>query len=184
MSRRSQTIAARCAIGSCCSPARQGRPTSSRSTSRCSDGSMMRSLQHTRVCRTAPTPTEAPEILERMFAPLAHGERIGRFLAAEGVRAVIAPSGNRPSGGISGGTLIVDGDAGFGFRAYEKAHQMQVPTVIVANEHYGRLERLLTRNVPVRVEVNVDAVFTGDREEGFNVLAEIPASILCAKIKS
>ena len=51
---------------------------------------------------------------------------------------------------------------------------MQVPTVIVANEHYGRLERLLTRKVPVRVEVNVDAAFTGDREEGFNVLAEIP----------
>jgi Peptidase family M28 len=116
----------------------------------------------------------APEIREQMYAPLAHGERIGRFLAAEGVRAVIAPSGNRPSGGISGGTLIIDGDAGFGFRAYEKAHQMQVPTVIVANEHYGRLERLLTRKVPVRVEVNVDAAFTGDREEGFNVLAEIP----------
>jgi hypothetical protein len=45
-----------------------------------------------------------------MYAPLAHGERIGRFLAAEGVRAVNAPSGNRPSGGISGGTPIVDGD--------------------------------------------------------------------------
>ena len=118
-------------------------------------------------------PDVAPEIWEQMYARLAHGERIGRFLAAEGVRAVIAPSGNRPSGGISGGTLLVDGGAGIGFRAYLKAHQMQVPTVIVANEHYGRLERLLTRKVPVRVEVNVDTVFTGDREEGFNVLAEI-----------
>jgi carboxypeptidase Q len=116
----------------------------------------------------------APEIRERMYAPIAHGERVGRFLAAEGVRAVIVPSGNRPSGGISGGTLIVDGDAGFAFRAYAKAHQMQVPLVVVANEHYGRLERLLIRNVPVRVEVNVDTVFSGDREEGFNVLAEIP----------
>ena len=109
-----------------------------------------------------------------MFAQIAHGERIGRFLADEGVRAVIVPSGNRPSGGISGGTLMVDGNASFGLRAYEKAHQMQVPVVIVANEHYGRLKRLLTRNVPVRVEINVDTVFTGDREEGFNVLAEIP----------
>jgi len=117
---------------------------------------------------------ETPEVRERTFAQVAYGERIGRFLAAEGVRAVIVPSGNRPSGGISGGTLLVDGNAAFGFRAYEKAHQMQVPVVVVANEHYGRLERLLTRNVPVRVEINVDTAFTGDREEGFNVLAEIP----------
>jgi peptidase M28-like protein len=120
------------------------------------------------------TTEEAPEVRERMFAQVAHGERIGRFLTTEGVRAVIVPSGNRPNGGISGGTLMVDGNAAFGLRAYEKAHQMQVPVVIVANEHYGRLERLLTRNVPVRIEINVDAAFIGDREEGFNVLAEIP----------
>jgi len=119
---------------------------------------------------------EDPEVRERMFAQVTQGdERIGRFLAAEGVRAVIVPSGNRPSGGISGGTLMVDGNAAFGFRAYERAHRMPVPVVIVANEHYGRLERMLIRNVPVRVEINVDAAFTGDREEGVNVLAEIPS---------
>jgi carboxypeptidase Q len=116
---------------------------------------------------------EAPEVRERTFTEVAHRERIGSFLAAEGVRAVIVPSGNRPSGGISGGTLLVDGNAAFGLRAYEKTHRMQVPVVVLANEHYGRLQRLLTRNVPVRVEINVDTVFTADREEGFNVLAEI-----------
>jgi carboxypeptidase Q len=116
----------------------------------------------------------APDVREREFGRVAHGERIGRFLAAEGVRAVIVPSGNRRNGGISGGTLLVDGNAAFGLRAYAKAHQMQVPVVIIANEHYGRLERLLKRNVPVRVEVNVETAVTSDREEGFNVLAEIP----------
>jgi hypothetical protein len=115
----------------------------------------------------------APDVREREFARVAHAERIGRFLAAEGVRAVIVPSGNRPSGGISGGTLMVDGNAAFGIRAYENAHQMRIPVVVVANENYGRLERLLMRGVPVRVEINVDATAT-DREEGFNVLAEIP----------
>ena len=69
---------------------------------------------------------EAREVLERTFVRVAHAERIGRFLAAESVRAVIVPSGNRPSGGISGGTLMVDGNAAFGFRAYERARQMQV----------------------------------------------------------
>ena len=128
---------------------------------------------YARVPVTADT-DDAPEIRERTFARVAHAERIGRFLAAEGARAVIVPSGNRPSGGISGGTLLIDGNAAFGFRAYDRAHQMQLPVVVVANEHYGRLERLLKRNVPVRVEINVDAAVTGDREEGFNVLAEIP----------
>jgi hypothetical protein len=117
---------------------------------------------------------ETPDVRERTFTEVAHRERIGRFLAAEGVRAVIVPSGNRPNGGISGGTLLVDGNAAFGVRAYEKAHQVQVPVVVVANEHYGRLQRLLTRNVPVRVEINADTVLTGDHEAGFNVLAEIP----------
>jgi carboxypeptidase Q len=123
---------------------------------------------------------ESSEVRERTFVRFAHGERIGSFLAAEGVRAVIVPSGNRPSGGISGGTLMVDGNAAFGFRAYEKARQMQVPVVVVANEHYGRLERLLRRNVPVRVEVNVNTAFT-EREEGFNVLADIPGADPVAK---
>jgi carboxypeptidase Q len=122
-----------------------------------------------------------PDVREREFARVAHGERIGRFLAAEGARAVIVPSGNRRSGGISGGTLLVDGNAAFGFRAYAKAHRMQVPVVVVANEHYGRLERLLRRNVPVRVELNVDTAIGSDREEGFNVLAEIPGGDVARK---
>jgi hypothetical protein len=43
--------------------------------------------------------------------------------------------------------------------------------VVVANEHYGRLDRLLTRNVPVRVEINVDAAVTSDAPWHFGTLA-------------
>jgi hypothetical protein len=50
---------------------------------------------------------------------------------------------------------------------------MEVPLVVIANEHYGRIDRLLARKVPVRVEVNVDTAFTADREEGVNLLADI-----------
>ena len=110
---------------------------------------------------------------EKAFAQVEFGRQVGRFLASEGVRAVIVPSGDRPTGGLSGGTLWADGNAGFGWFAYQKAHAMHVPLVIVANEHYGRMKRLLDQNVPVKLELNVDTEFTSDREEGLNVFGEI-----------
>ena len=125
---------------------------------------------------TPPPPERDPQDLERMFANLAFGERLGRFLAAEGVRAVLVPSGNRPTGGISGGTLVVDGNAPFGYFAYQKARLIEAPLVVIANEHYGRIDRLLARSVPVRVELNVDTAFTADREQGVNLLADIPGT--------
>jgi hypothetical protein len=126
---------------------------------------------------SAPPPRPGdPQDVERMFANLAVAERIGRFFAAEGVRAVLVPSGNRPDGGISGGTVMVDGNAAFGYFAYQKGRLIQVPLVVIANEHYGRIGRLLARKVAVRVELNVDTAFTTDREEGLNLLADIPGT--------
>jgi carboxypeptidase Q len=83
------------------------------------------------------------------------------------------PSGNRLSGGLSGGTIWADGNAAFGVFAYQKVHAIAVPLLITANEHYGRIKRLLDRNVPVTLEVNVDTEFTGDREEGVNLFGDI-----------
>src|SRR5260370_17793546 len=57
---------------------------------------------------------------------------------------------------------------------YQKTHTMRVPLLIVAVEEYLRMTRLLDRKVPVKVEMNVDTELTGDRVEGFNVLADIP----------
>jgi hypothetical protein len=47
-----------------------------------------------------------PTAREQMWARLERIEMMGRALAAEGVRAIVVPSGNRPNGGISGGTLL------------------------------------------------------------------------------
>jgi len=48
--------------------------------------------------------------------------------------------------------------------------------VIAAIENYGRVYRLLKANVPVTIEMNVDAKFTGDHEHGFDTIAEIPGT--------
>ena len=124
--------------------------------------------------RAPAPPARDPRDAEEQFGRLSFAEQLGRFFAAEGVRAVLVPSGNRPDGGISGGTVVVDGNASFGYFAYQRSRLMEVPLVVIANEHYGRLDRLLVRKVPVRVEVNVDTTFTGRQEEGLNLLAEIP----------
>jgi carboxypeptidase Q len=52
-----------------------------------------------------------PRVQEEMWAQIARIEQVERFLPTEGVRAVIVPSWNRPNGGISGGTLMADGNA-------------------------------------------------------------------------
>jgi carboxypeptidase Q len=109
---------------------------------------------------------------EQLFAQIELLERSGRLLAAEGVAAVITP-GSNGAGTASGGTILVDNNAGFGLRTHRKDHAIPLPFVITTVEHYGRMKRLLDRNVTVRAELNVDTAFTGDHEEGLNVLAEI-----------
>jgi Zn-dependent M28 family amino/carboxypeptidase len=88
---------------------------------------------------------------------------------------VIVPSGNNPQGGASGGTIYADTNYTFGWFVYQKAHAMPPPLVIVAIEHYGRMQRLLERHVRVTLALNVDTEFTGDHEEGANLFADIPA---------
>ncbi len=48
--------------------------------------------------------------------------------------------------------------------------------MVLANEGFGRIARLLAANVPVTVTMNVDTKFTGEHEQGYNVLAEIPGT--------
>src|SRR4029453_8415553 len=114
------------------------------------------------------------QVAERGFANAEFAEKIGDFFAEEGVRAGMVPSGNNQRGGASGGTLYPDWNYNLGMCAYRKARAMRVPLVVLAVEEYLRMSRLLERNVPVKVEMNVDVEFSGDRVEGFNVLADIP----------
>ena len=101
-------------------------------------------------------------------------EKAGRFFSAEKVAAVLVPSGNNDMGGASGGTIYADTNYTFGWFVYQAKHAMPVPLAILATEHYGQLNRLLERNVPVSVKLNVDTKFSPGVQQGFNVFAEIP----------
>ncbi len=72
--------------------------------------------------------------------------------------------------------LGADWNYAMGMRAHRRDHAMQVPVVVVSIEDFGRISRLLERKERVRVTVQVDAEFTGDRVDGVNVFGEIPGS--------
>ncbi|HYN09186.1 MAG TPA: M20/M25/M40 family metallo-hydrolase [Vicinamibacterales bacterium] len=65
-----------------------------------------------------------------------------------------------------------------------------LPQVTLTVEHYNRLVRLLEHNVPVKVELNIEATFhdegaganTANKENGFNIIGEFPGTDLAKEI--
>ncbi len=50
------------------------------------------------------------------------------------------------------------------------------PAVVLAREHYGRIMRLVEKNIPVNLSVNVETQFHTEDQTGYNVLADIPGT--------
>ena len=114
--------------------------------------------------------------IQNFMKRLEFREKVGKFLAAEQVVAVVTPSRDGKDGGGSGGTIFDDSGAGFGWSVYQREHANPLPVVVLAIENYGRVFRLLKANVPVTLEMNVDTKFFGDHEHGFDTIAEIPGT--------
>jgi hypothetical protein len=103
-------------------------------------------------------------------------DKLIQFLADEKVAGVIRPSRDAEHGGGSGGTIFDDNGAAMGRTPYIRGHEMKAPTVVMAIESYGRVYRLLQVHVPVSIEMDVEAKFTGDHEHGYDTVAEIPGT--------
>ncbi len=108
-------------------------------------------------------------------------DKIAQFLADEHVAGVIVPSRDGRDGGGSGGTFFDDNGAALGTEPYNPAHRVKVPVVVMAIENYGRMVRLLEANVPVSVQMDVETKFTGDNQQGYDTVAEIPGTDLQLK---
>ena len=98
-----------------------------------------------------------------------------KMMVDEGVAAIITPSRD---GGDGGGTGIIfdDNGANLARNAQVKDNAVTIPNAVMMIEHYNRLARMAQAHVPVTVEVNIEAKFTGDHEHGFDTVAEIPGS--------
>ena len=110
-------------------------------------------------------------------------QQLDQFYKTEGVVALFNRGGDATTaaGGSEmswqqqhpdGGTIF---PAGGGSRG-EDAGQ-GIPTVTLAVEHYNRMVRILEKDVPVKVELNIDAKFYDETTpNGFNLIAEIPGT--------
>ena len=120
-----------------------------------------------------------PNLKKRLQAYLKRRELMGKlmqFLADEHVAAIIVPSRDGADGGGSGGTFFDDNGAWLGPEPYKADHRVKIPVVVMAIENYGRVFRLLEANVPVTVQMDVETKFTGDNEQGYDTIAEIPGT--------
>jgi hypothetical protein len=92
------------------------------------------------------------------------GARRTAFLVSEGVVATLEP------GRGDGGTVFVQSGG-----SRNASDPPTVPQVVLAAEHYNRIVRILEKNIPVTLELDVRNTFH-DEDPAFNVVAEIPGT--------
>lgn len=103
--------------------------------------------------------------MQDMMARAQVQQAIQKMLKTEGVGVVIDPGRGKF------GTVFV---AAGGSRT--KGAETPAPAIAIATEQYNRIVRILQKNVPVTLEVEVQARFTADDLPGTNVVAEIPGA--------
>ncbi|MGA7217029.1 MAG: M20/M25/M40 family metallo-hydrolase [Candidatus Sulfotelmatobacter sp.] len=108
-----------------------------------------------------------PALWEKVFGEMAFLEKVGHFFADEHAIAVLRAGG-------AGGILRDDTGMSLGWFVYRPEHKQAIPSASIATEAFGRMQRLVSHNVPVSVRLNIATKFFGDHEPGNDVIAEIP----------
>jgi carboxypeptidase Q len=112
-----------------------------------------------------------PKFWEDAFKKKNFKERVAKFFADEHAVALLVT-------GWSGDGGIIRDDNGeqMGENGYLPDHKQPVPSAVISSENFGRAGRLLGHDVPVTVSVAINTEFTGDHEQGYNTIAEIPGA--------
>ena len=87
------------------------------------------------------------------------------FFAREGVAAVLEPGNGRNDHGA----ILVGGPRDL----RDPKATPQPPQIVVATEHYGRIARTLEKNLPVKIELNVQNTYHDQTLDSFNIIAEL-----------
>lgn len=104
-----------------------------------------------------------------------------RMLIDEGAAAVLEPgSGDGGTVYVTSATVPVAPDTSDEPRPrpWDLNAPKNVPQVVVAAEQYNRIIRLITRGLPVQLEININARFYDQDPTAYNLIAEIPGSDL------
>jgi hypothetical protein len=92
-------------------------------------------------------------------------DKIMEFLSGEGAAVILQSSF------IDHGTLRVTKGG-----SHKIGDPETLPTVVIAMEHYNRIARLLKKEIPVKLEMNIQVQFHEEDSLGYNVVAEIPGT--------
>jgi carboxypeptidase Q len=116
----------------------------------------------------APEPRVRSPFADRMAEMMARRQlqqATEKFLREEGAAVVLEPSRG------SDGTVFVSRGGSQMVGAAEP-----LPSVVVAAEHYNRLVRIVQKKLPVLLEIDIEARYTEDDTQGYNVIAELPGT--------
>lgn len=94
-------------------------------------------------------------------------ETVGHFFAREGAVAILRTRGEAA-------TYVDDNSLTMGWFVFQPAHRQALPSAVVSPDAYGRMARLVQRDVPVNVRLNIQTTFGSEHAKGYNVVAEIP----------
>jgi carboxypeptidase Q len=103
----------------------------------------------------------SPEAIARRFG---FQRELNKFLEEEKVVALIDCSRSDNAIFVAGGG------------AYKPGDPAGVPSVVLAHDQYGRIQRLLDRQVPVEVELDLKTRFYDDDPDAYNTIAELPGT--------
>lgn len=116
----------------------------------------------------APEPGERSQFASRREEFMARrqlNDAIAKFLKDEGAAALLEPSRGKD------GTVFVQGGG-----SYRNGSEESLPSIVVSVEQYNRMVRILKKNIPVTVELEVQANFVDSDSLGYNIVAEIPGT--------
>jgi hypothetical protein len=101
---------------------------------------------------------------EEMIRRYGLAKELNKFLAEEKAAALVDCSRNDGVINVAGGG------------AYKKDDPAGVPQVVLQHDQYGRIQRLLERQVPVELELDLKTRFYDDDDYLCNTIADLPGS--------
>ena len=115
---------------------------------------------------TRPAPPRPGKVIEMRYVDrLIEDPAVRQWLVDQGTAALLFPAAG------DGGTIELSGPGTSASQT--KKPSFQLPMLKVSAESYGRIVRILEKNIPVTLELEMQNSFYDDREQ-FNVIADLP----------
>ena len=117
--------------------------------------------------KSPPAPSAASAATTRAYMAAAHFlELVKKFAAQQGALAVLTTSTRN-----SDGTVFVQNGI-----PYNTEMLPTLNDVAISYEDFMTLQRLLVHNIPVQLDLELQAKIYSDNQKGYNVIAEIPGT--------